>query len=381
MSRSVVLLLLLFVAWSASAPTGRPGDPIPGQFIVRFKDYCTEEMMQELEKDTNPIFKYRHAFKGFAARLGEAQLNRFRAHPDVDFVEQDGVVTVQTTQSGATWGIDRIDQRLLPLSTTYSYTSDGTGVTAYVLDTGILFSHTQFGSRATFGFDAFGGNGVDCNGHGTHVSGTIGGITYGVAKNVNLVAVRVLDCSGSGTYSGVVAGMDWVTANRVLPAVASMSLGGGYSSSLNAAVSRMVGAGVPVAVAAGNSNADACRYSPSSAPDAITVAATTSSDSGASYSNWGPCVDVAAPGSGITSAWIGSNSATNTISGTSMATPHVSGLVARYLQAHPSATPSDVTAYVTMTSSSTKFISYPAGRVGKVKPGAYPEPLVYIAET
>jgi hypothetical protein len=254
-----------------------------------------------------------------------------------------------TTQNGADWGLDRMDQRALPLNGSYTYQADGTGVTAYIIDTGINFTHSEFGGRASTGVDEMtpGGSAADCNGHGTHVAGTVGGATYGVAKNVKLVAVRVLDCTGSGTSSGAIAGIDWVTAHRSLPAVANMSLGGVFSQAMNDAVARSVAAGVVYAVAAGNSAADACATSPASAPDAITVGATDATDLFASFSNFGSCVKLNAPGVSITSAWIGSDAAIATASGTSMASPHVAGAVAVYLQQNSSATPAQVRAALT----------------------------------
>jgi subtilisin family serine protease len=290
---------------------------------------------------------YRTALKGFAvANLPDAAAAALERNPRVAGMERDGVVSIvgSGTQSSATWGIDRIDQRDRPLDGTYSYDADGTGVTVYIIDTGIRTAHNEFGGRASGGFTAINdGNGSnDCNGHGTHVAGTVGGSTYGVAQNVSLVAVRVLNCSGSGTTSGVIAGIDWVTANRAAASVANMSLGGGFSSTLNAAVSNSIAAGVTYAVAAGNSNANACNYSPASAPAAITVGSTTSSDGKSSFSNGGTCVDINAPGSSITSAWSTSNTATNTISGTSMASPHVAGAAAAYLSANPGSSPAAI---------------------------------------
>jgi subtilisin family serine protease len=269
------------------------------------------------------------------------------------------------TQGGADWGLDRMDQRALPLNGTYTYKADGSGVTVYIIDTGINFTHSEFGGRASAGVDEItaGGNAADCNGHGTHVAGTVGGSTYGVAKNVRLVAIRVLDCSGSGTTSGVIAGIDWVTANRTLPAAANMSLGGDFSQALNDAVARSVAAGVVYAVAAGNSAVDACATSPASAPDAITVGATDANDAFASFSNYGTCVKINAPGVGITSAWIGSNAATATASGTSMAAPHVAGAAAAYLQKNPGATPAQVRAALTGAATSSVIQSIGAGTV------------------
>lgn len=285
---------------------------------------------------------YTAALKGLAASLSDAQVSALRADPRVAYLEADQVMEASTTQNNATWGLDRIDQRNLPLNGTYTYTATGAEVNAYIIDTGIRTSHSDFGGRARVGYDAIGGNGQDCNGHGTHVAGTVGGSTYGVAKGVTLYAVRVLDCSGSGSTSGVIAGVDWVTRNHVKPAVANMSLGGGASTALDTAVNNSISAGVTYAIAAGNSNRDACKYSPARVSAAITVGATTSSDVRASYSNYGSCVDLFAPGSSITSDWYTSDTATNTISGTSMATPHVAGVAALYLQGNPGASPATV---------------------------------------
>jgi subtilisin family serine protease len=236
-----------------------------------------------------------------------------------------------------------VDQRALPLDQTYSYNKTGFGVRAYIIDTGIRFGHSQFGGRATSGFDAVdGGSADDCNGHGTHVAGTVGGSTYGVAQAVTLIGVRVLNCQGSGSTSGVIAGIDWVTAHAVRPAVANMSLGGGISSSVDNAVKNMIASGVATAVAAGNSNQDACKSSPARVAVAMTIGATNKADRKASFSNHGSCVDWFAPGVGITSAWYTSNTATNTISGTSMASPHTAGVAALYLQDHPGASPEQV---------------------------------------
>jgi subtilisin family serine protease len=326
---------------------------VPDRYIVVFRDGVSDPSTRasvKVEKVGGTLrHSYSTALKGFAAQLSSAAVQALRADPEVAFIEPDQVMRTSSTETGATWGIDRIDQRSLPLSSTYTYTSDGTGVTAYIIDTGILFAHSEFGGRASTGIDEVtaGGNAQDCNGHGTHVSGTVGGATYGVAKNVRLVAVRVLDCSGSGSTSGVIAGVDWVAANHVSPAVANMSLGGGASTALDNSVANAIASGVTFGIAAGNGNfigiaQDACKTSPARVAAAITVAATDKTDKKASWSNYGTCVDIFAPGVGITSAWYTSTTATNTISGTSMATPHVVGVAALYLQSHPSATPQQV---------------------------------------
>ena len=288
---------------------------------------------------------YQHALNGFSARMTEEQALRLSEDPRVAFVEEDGVVTATTVQTPATWGLDRIDQRDRPLDGQYTYTPNGKGVNVYVIDTGIRVTHTQFGGRASVGVDVLrdGQNGLDCNGHGTHVAGTVGGSTYGVAKAVKLIAVRVLDCAGNGTDSTALAGVDWVTAHAVGPAVANMSLGGGASSALDAAVNNSIDSGITYAVAAGNDyGVDACTESPGRVDAALTVGSTTSTDAKSDFSNIGRCVDIFAPGSSIQSAWYTSNTATNTISGTSMATPHVAGAAALYLQNNPNATPATV---------------------------------------
>ena len=341
----------------ASHPFG-PSSPIPGRYIVRFKpgvaDPAAEaaNLMGALGAGGQIHHVYTAAIKGFAATLPDSALAGLRNHPLVDVVEQDQTVSlsVELIQDQATWGLDRIDQLDRPLDTRYHYAElAGSGVTAFIIDTGIRADHLDFGvGRVLPGFTSIadGRDTADCNGHGTHVSGTVGGSTWGVAKRVALVPVRVLDCRGSGTWSGVIAGLDFVAGSTRRPAVANMSLGGGKSSSLNAAVAGTVGAGVTVVVAAGNSSADACNYSPASEPSAVTVAATTSNDARASYSNYGTCVDIFAPGSSITSAWYTSTSATNTISGTSMASPHVTGAAALVAAANPGASPAAIASFL-----------------------------------
>jgi subtilisin family serine protease/chitodextrinase len=291
--------------------------------------------------------RYSSSINGFLLEMSAGQLNQLRLDQRILMIEQDQMMSATVTQSNATWGLDRIDQTDLPLSNDYTYNLDGTGVNAYIIDTGILNSHTDFGGRSVSGWDFVDNDAdaSDCNGHGTHVAGTVGGTTWGVAKNVNLIGVRVLSCNGSGSNSGVIGGVDWVAENAVFPAVANMSLGGGNSFALDAAVNNAIDAGITFAVAAGNSNINACSGSPNKVPAAITVASSTSSDSRSSFSNWGSCIDLFAPGSDITSTW--SNGGTNTISGTSMASPHVAGVIALYLQAHGDDSPAEVANGVT----------------------------------
>lgn len=362
-----LMLIVLVVALTNTQPSFAEGsgprsapiygadspDAIAGEYIVVFKAGAAGEgvgrtIEQARGNGASVHFVYTTALTGFAASLPEQALNGLVHNPNVEYIEVDQTVTIDATQTPATWGLDRIDQHSLPLNNTYTYNSTGAGVNAYIIDTGIQVSHNEFGGRASVSFDSVGDgrNGVDCNGHGTHVAGTVGGTTYGVAKNVSLFAVRVLNCSGSGTTSGVIAGVDWVAGNHASPAVANMSLGGGASTALDTAVNNSINAGVTYAVAAGNSKRDACKFSPARVPAALTVGATTSADARASYSNFGPCLDLFAPGSSITSAWIGGNSATNTISGTSMATPHVAGVAALYLEVNPTAAPSTVAAAI-----------------------------------
>jgi subtilisin family serine protease len=296
-------------------------------------------------------YVYHRALHGYAATMSPADARALAGDPQVESVEPDRRVRFRAAAHPAVpWDLDRIDQASPKLDGSYTPAGDGDGVTAYVIDTGIRLTHHQFEGRAVSGFDAVdGGDATDCNGHGTHVAGTIGGATSGVAKKVRLVAVRVLGCDGSGTTAGVIAGIDWVTKDHKpgTPAVANMSLGGGVSAALDRAVKRSIADGVTYAVAAGNDGADACGSSPARVPDALTVGASDRKDHKPSWSNLGACVDVYAPGARITSAWDSSDTASKVLDGTSMASPHVAGAAALYLQHHPSATPAEVASALT----------------------------------
>jgi subtilisin family serine protease len=342
----------------AAAPEGQilsTGGPtaIAGSYIVVLKDASvTREQVPAQAADLARQFggqvglTYRTALRGFAVSMPEAAAKKLAAHPSVKFVEQNHSVSIQGTQTPTpSWGLDRIDQQNLPLNNSYTYPNTGSGVRAYILDTGIRISHSDFGGRASHGYDFVDNDAdaSDCHGHGTHVAGTVGGTAYGVAKGSSLVGVRVLNCAGSGSFAGIVAGVDWVTANAVKPAVANMSLGGsGTNAALETAVTNSINSGVVYALAAGNSNSNACNFTPARTPAAITVGATESNDARASYSNFGTCLDIFAPGSGITSAWYTNDTATNTISGTSMASPHVAGGAALILSANPGFTAQQV---------------------------------------
>ena len=345
-------------AGAAPLQAAQSGRGVDGQYIVVLNEGADPRSVAAVA-GVSPRFVYTAALNGFSAALNQGQLTALRHNPAVAYVEQDQRAEVLATQSNATWGLDRIDQRNLPLSTTYTYTSTGAGIYAYVLDTGIQANHPQFGTRAASAYDYAGGSGADCNGHGTHVAGTIGSTTYGVAKNVQLRGVRVMDCNGSGSFAQIIAGVDWVRLNRTDPAVANISLGGGLSSALNTAVTNLSNSGVFVAVAAGNSNSVACNYSPASATAAFTTASSERTDARRTSSNYGSCVDGYAPGGSITSTWIGS--ATNTISGSSMASPHVAGVAALYKATYGNATSAAIDTWIKNNSTAGVITGNPAG--------------------
>ncbi len=381
------ILFAMTVSVSASAALAQAGDPpashpfaesrpIPGRYIVVFfKDRVgnpASEVGNIMRRLNMRGFNgqvhntYTSALKGFSATLSDAAVQALRNDPLVDYIELDQTVSLNSAgphQTLATWGLDRIDQRDHPIDTQYHYNYTGWGVDAYIIDTGIRLDHSQFAGRLKPGHNVIADtNGTnDCNGHGTHVAGTVGGTTWGVAKGVSLIPVRVLNCTGGGTVSGVIAGIDWVANNTARPAVANMSLGGGKSTAMNTAVKGAVDKGVTMVVAAGNSSADACNYSPASAPTAITVAASNSSDAKPSWSNFGKCVDIFGPGVNITSAWASSATASATASGTSMASPHVAGVAALALQANSAATPANVTNFLINNATLNKLTSIGRG--------------------
>jgi subtilisin family serine protease len=311
-------------------------------------------------------FTYTRALKGFSARLPDQALAALQRNPQIERIETDQVVRGADTQtSPPSWGLDRIDQRARPLDDAYAYPNAGTGVSVYILDTGIRSTHVDFGGRVLGGFTSIGdGTGTnDCHGHGTHVAGIVGGKTFGVAKAVKLYSVRVLDCSGSGSISGIVAGIDWIVKNRQGPSVANMSMSGAISQTLNTAVQNGVKAGVTFVVAAGNNNGDACNYSPGNTPEALTIGNSWNGDGRSGTSNYGPCVDVFAPGDAIRSAGIADDTVSVLKSGTSMASPHAAGVAALYLSANPNATPAQVAQAIVSNATRDVLASIPTGTV------------------
>ncbi len=368
MKRSQLLFLILAICLNGTITAQsvgsskadkfrRSANAIPNRYIVLLNEaqpnFFGETINVETESanlartyggTTDKIFAA--ALKGYSVEMAESEALALSNDPLVKYVVEDVMMSVASTQTTAPWGLDRLDQQSLPLQGDYNYYSSGTGVNAYVIDTGIRRTHTDFGGRVQTGYDAVGDgqNGNDCHGHGTHVAGTIGSSTYGVAKNVTLYPVRVLQCDGYGSASAIIAGIDWVTTNHISPAVANVSLSANAPfQPLNDAITASVASGVTFVVAASNNGADACNYSPASTPDAITVGATGSTDQRASFSNFGPCVDLFAPGVVITSTTISSDTSSGILSGTSMASPHVAGVAALYLETHPTASPLAVT--------------------------------------
>jgi len=369
MNFSALFVLFLFVASSISVDVTivDPEKSVDSQYIIVFHPSVNDQQrfdhLKTLHKDfaadnfDNRIINTWSIgeFKGFSAKLSASVLETQKSSPLIQLIEQDAIITIAQTcqeQSKATWGLDRVAERDLNLDGVFRYGVTGAGVDSYIVDTGIAINHKDFSGRAIWGVNYADNENTDCNGHGTHVAGTVGGDVYGVAKKTTLIAVKVLDCNGSGTNAGVISGVNWVVTSansRKRPSVANMSLGGGKSTALDQAVAAAIAAGVTFSIAAGNSNMDACNTSPANVPTAITVGATGTDSTGATqvdnrayFSNFGSCVSIFAPGLMITSSWIGGNDAIQTISGTSMAAPHVAGIVAAYLEAHPAATPAQV---------------------------------------
>jgi subtilisin family serine protease len=364
MKRTLTLLSLLALA-ACSDQTNVPTAAVPaapsssaspdGGYIVVLREDANPASVAAVS-GIRPRFVYTAVLNGFAAQLNAGQLNALRHNPAVAYIDPDARAELMATQTPVTWGLDRIDQRDLPLSNTFTYDYTGKGVTAYVLDTGVNSKHRDLYPRAAFipngaNGDFVGdghGSAEDCHGHGSHVAGTIGSTTYGVAKLVSIQAGRVVDCGGNGSASMVINAMEWIRRYGVRPAVVNMSLGYGDVQSVRDAATRLVSSGFFVAAAAGNGDyagtpQNACFQAPAGAPSVMTVGSTRSDDKESSFSNYGRCVDILAPGSSVTSLWVGSYTATYVNSGTSMATPHVAGVAAQYLSYAPTTTPADLT--------------------------------------
>ncbi|MEU0658053.1 S8 family peptidase [Streptomyces lavendulocolor] len=351
----VAMLLLLPLAATPTtalaadddpAPLRTTAAPVPDQYIVTLKPGAASAVRITQQLGVTPLHEYSRVLRGFTARLTASQLATVRGLPDVAAVEQDAVVTAGPLRANRapaySWGLDRIDQPYLPLNQQFNVNSSGSGATAYVLDTGIDYAHPEFGGRARPGFDAMGDgrNGQDCNGHGTHVAGTVGGANLGVARQAALVSVRVLGCDGKGSWGGMIAGMDWVAKNAQQPAVLNGSLGGPRSEAVNQAATALSDSGVLPVIAAGNDSVDACNVSPASAARVLTVGATDYQDRETDFSNYGPCLDMYAPGAAIVSARLGGGSVA--LNGTSMASPHVAGVATLLKARYPAATPAQV---------------------------------------
>ncbi|XP_071490696.1 extracellular serine proteinase-like [Diadema antillarum] len=367
--KGFLILLLAALATAELAPLHTHRERIPGQYLVKLKAGKHLESAIASLGDVKIIHKYGTVFNGFAAELTNDVVTYLRSSGLVEYIEEDGIVRASTV---ASWGLDRVDQVSLPLDDVFYPMGDGSGVDVYVIDTGINADHVDFGERGFIGYDALGGDGVDCNGHGTHCSGTVGGTEYGVAAGTRIFGVRVLGCLGFGSTADIVAGCEWVANNFERTSVASLSLGGGASQTTDDAIDYMVDAGISVVVAAGNDDSDACGYSPARAASAISVGATDNADVRAYFSNYGTCVDIFAPGVSITSAWIGGDTATNTISGTSMACPHVAGAAAVLLASEPELTPQEVREKLQLKANGN-------AEIGDLQTGS-PDLLLYIGE-
>lgn len=371
MKKTVILPLLLAFAFVVSSLPNSQASGVVKNYIIIYKNgFSGEEEAKRYESRGKKIVgRYTKMLNGFTLKATSQEALLMKSNPNILSVEEEQIYKTSTTQNGADWGLDRIDQEKLPLDRVYNYTLGNYSVDAYVVDTGINALSTDFTGRVLNGFSAINdGNGTnDCNGHGTHVSGSIGGNLYGVNKTVNLIPIRVLDCAGSGTTTSVLAGLDFILANKnsTKPSIVNMSLGGGASLSLDQAVAKLISNNIAVVVAAGNDNKDACNFSPARVTSAITVGATDPTDTRATFSNYGTCLDVFAPGVNIKSVWIGGTATTATLSGTSMATPLVTGALTLLLSKEPTLTSTQIAERV-KTSSSNVTVGQSSGSVNKI---------------